>query len=460
MKDGSYLKNVRDQYEDYPYPARNPLTEKGMLYVSKSSSLDCLNHYCFEGKRDFSDNFRVLAAGGGTGDCAIYLAEQLRETKAEVVYLDMSEASMKIAQERAKVRQLDNITWVNDSILNLPNLGLGEFDYITCTGVLHHLAEPKEGLDALKSVLHPEGSMYIMVYAQIGRTGIYQMQEMLRQINKSVESIEEKITNTKKILATLPKTNWFNFNAAASTLDLSSDIGIYDLLLHTQDRAYTVSEMYDFVEESGLTLNKLYNPDHPLGDIVFQAESYIRDPETLKTIMALPFREQAAICELLFGLLMKQCCFISLKDKHEPSIDDLEMIPSISTIYPRTNSIDQLKAEFFNQNQNVNVNPMFGIQRTPHMAAIFQAIDGKRTTRKVIDEAIRLTKTHASVEQVFTEFKRVVDILIKTGVMYLRGAGLKQNPSISEMEMRMQSLYGVPVCQEALELYHAQRKGS
>ena len=55
-----------------------------------------MNHYCFSGKRDFSRKFRVLVAGGGTDDAAFFFAEQLRGTNAEVVYLDISQASMKV----------------------------------------------------------------------------------------------------------------------------------------------------------------------------------------------------------------------------------------------------------------------------------------------------------------------------------------------------------------------------
>ena len=42
MKKGSYLENVRIQYENYPYPSRDPEAEKGLLLTSKSASLDCL----------------------------------------------------------------------------------------------------------------------------------------------------------------------------------------------------------------------------------------------------------------------------------------------------------------------------------------------------------------------------------------------------------------------------------
>lgn len=58
----------------------------------------------------------MLIAGGGTGDSAIYMAEQLKDKNAEVVYLDFSKPSMEIVQKRAEKRDLTNIKWVYDSI--------------------------------------------------------------------------------------------------------------------------------------------------------------------------------------------------------------------------------------------------------------------------------------------------------------------------------------------------------
>jgi ubiquinone/menaquinone biosynthesis C-methylase UbiE len=82
-----------------------------------------LNHYCFKGQRNFNQDFRCLVAGGGTGDSVINLAEQLRGTSAEIVYLDMSAASRRIAEQRAAVRGLTNITWLTESLIIHPGAG-------------------------------------------------------------------------------------------------------------------------------------------------------------------------------------------------------------------------------------------------------------------------------------------------------------------------------------------------
>ena len=156
---------VAAQYEAYPYPARNPQDEKTRLVDGSPSNLAEVDHYIFGGSRDFRQPLRALVAGGGTGDGLILLAQHLagRRCPAEVVYLDLSAASRRIAEARAKTRGLTNIQFHTGSLLDLPRLGLGIFDYIDCCGVLHHLENPGAGLAALTSVMAPEGGMGLML---------------------------------------------------------------------------------------------------------------------------------------------------------------------------------------------------------------------------------------------------------------------------------------------------------
>src|SRR5689334_22001157 len=99
--------NVRELYEAFPFPSRTPAGEKpGGMPLTRTDMLGKVNHHAFEGRRDFTRGFRALVAGGGTGDSAIFLAAQLRETDAEVVCLDISEASLAIARQRAALRGL------------------------------------------------------------------------------------------------------------------------------------------------------------------------------------------------------------------------------------------------------------------------------------------------------------------------------------------------------------------
>src|SRR5206468_607028 len=136
------------------------------------------------GRRDFRQPFRVLVAGGGTGDAVMMLGQHLadRGCPAELVYLDLSTASRAIAEARAAVRGLTTVRFVTGSLLELPSLGLGRFDYIDCCGVLHHLPDPGAALSLLAGALSDTGGIGLMLYGAVGRTGVYDLQAILRRL--------------------------------------------------------------------------------------------------------------------------------------------------------------------------------------------------------------------------------------------------------------------------------------
>ena len=140
----SPMDEVRAQYEALPYPPRDPRDEAIRLITGTPSHILEINHYLFSGRLNFMRPFRALVAGGGTGDACIMLAQQLadRRCPGEVVYLDISTASRQICEGRAKARGLRNINFLTGSLLDLPSMPIGQFDYIDCTGVLHHLPDP------------------------------------------------------------------------------------------------------------------------------------------------------------------------------------------------------------------------------------------------------------------------------------------------------------------------------
>ena len=303
------MSKVKDQYEDYPYP---PIDEDNMDKVVSiiGENLRDLNHWLYGGTETFKNNFRVLIAGGGTGDSVIYMATQLKNTNAEIIYLDFSRASMEIAQKRAKILDLNSITWIHDSILNIPNLNLGKFDYINCIGVLHHLENPPKGLEILKDCLTPTGAINLMVYGKIGRTGIYQMQDLLRLVNVDARNKEEEIMTAKAFLNNLPRNNWFSRGGVLDVADhvTFGDVGIYDLFLHKQDVAYTVLELHTLVEQSGL---KFVEYSDPTERVKLDIKQYLSDVTVINKVKKLGGINEHYICELLVGDIIKHQVYLT-----------------------------------------------------------------------------------------------------------------------------------------------------
>jgi SAM-dependent methyltransferase len=303
---------VRDQYESYPYPHRDPADESGPLRVGSPSHIDEINHYIYAGQRDFREPFRALIAGGGSGDALIMLAQQLADARcpSEILYLDLSNASRAIAEARAEARGLTNIRFLSASLLDAPKYG--PFDYIDCCGVLHHLETPQSGFAALAQALKPDGGIGIMVYGTLGRTGVYPMQQMLRSIAGD-GPYPERIDIAKHLIDDLPPTNWLLQNKEIGDYR-RSDAGLVDLLLHSRDRPYLVHELAKEVDVAGLRLVTFIEP------IRYDPFTLVSDPVIREKIAKLSWLDRCAFAELLSGDLIKHICYCVRADNQADTI--------------------------------------------------------------------------------------------------------------------------------------------
>jgi len=328
-----YASNVRDMYEDYPFPLRDPRDEQKRLLVAEQESLGKLNHFCFGGRQDFGGGFRVLVAGGGTGDHTIFLAEQLRHYDAAVTYVDISESSLNIAKERARIRNLDNIEWHHRSILDIPSTGFEPFDLISCTGVLHHLPEPERGLEALRGVLSPDGAMSLMLYGRVGRMAVYAGQELMALVNDGVQDPRQKTRNARHVVERMPDTNWLRRGGGPNRVlseFLEDDSNLNDVLLHEQDRAYSVLEIYDFLAGAQLELIEFtsFHTDPPDFRYLYDPMTWISDPTLRAHVQSLPRPQQQAIAEAISCLITCHGFYAAPgADGRIASPEDKDMVP-------------------------------------------------------------------------------------------------------------------------------------
>ena len=330
----NYLPQVRKLYETLPFPARDPATERAQgIPVSPTDILGKLNHHGFGGRRHFNEGFRALVAGGGTGDAAIFLAAQLHESNAEVVCLDLSEASLAVARKRAASRGLEQrIRWIHASILDAAALDLGRFDYISCLGVLHHLADPEVGLRLLRGLLTEDGAMGLMVYGRYGRLDIYAIQDLMRLINRDTPELPEQLANLKGTLRSLSPANPLMRGRSRAQIEalIANETNIADTFLHSQDRAYTVPELYRFVEDAGLSVVNFTNFGRILR-LEYEPDIYLTDPALKARLAARPRQERQAIAELLHGHMFVHTLYAARPGKVAASFLDPDMVPFFLT---------------------------------------------------------------------------------------------------------------------------------
>ncbi|WP_306131867.1 class I SAM-dependent methyltransferase [Roseivivax marinus] len=250
--------SVTEHYDAYPYPERDPADEAKRLVIGSPSHPVEMDHHLWAGRRDWSRPLRVLVAGGGTGDGVVQLAQTLASAGVphEITYIDLSHRARAIAEARIEARGLTGVRFETGSLLDAPDLGT--FDYIDCCGVLHHLPDPPAGFRALRAALAPGGGAGIMVYAPYGRSGVYPLQDAFGTLLEGLAP-EERLAAARAMLERVPEGHPFRTNPHLVD-HAASDAGFYDLLLHGQDRPYTVTELCETLDETGWQLASFTMP--------------------------------------------------------------------------------------------------------------------------------------------------------------------------------------------------------
>ena len=364
------------QYEALPYPARDPRAETKHLFIGSPSHLRELDHWLPASAHPG----RALFAGGGTGDGAIMLAQQLAWAgrPGHVTWLDRSEAARRTAQGRAEARHLSNISFEMRSILDLPGSGLGPFDYVDCCGVLHHLPDPEAGLRALLSVLAPGGGLGLMVYAPHGRTGVYMVQDALARLAPPAEPTAARLDAARRVLRHLPRTAWLAANPNFTDITAGGDAGLYDLLLNPRDRATTIDALATLLHANGLKIACLVEP------AAYDPALLLPDPRLRARIASLDPIGRAALAESLAGNMSTHIVYCVRADTPLPTRDhrDPACVP-IARETPMTDFAARIRPD---GTLLAQFNALSVPIPLPHLAAaILRRIDGRRTLAEIAE---------------------------------------------------------------------------
>lgn len=292
---------VQRFYEKYPYPRPVESLDKYRL-LWQDRLRRRADYHLFWPARPFREEFSILVAGCGTSQAAKHA---LRWPGAQVTAIDFSAASVRYTEDLKRKYKLDNL-----EVHQLPVERAGElettFDQIVCTGVLHHLADPDAGLDALRGALKPDGAMQLMLYAPYGRAGIYMLQEFCKRIG--IHATDEGIRDLIATLEALPRGHPLE-NLLRGAPDFFQEAALADALLNPQDRAYSVAQLFDFIERGGLSFGRWVKqaPYTPHCGVL------ARIPQASR-MAQLSLAEQSAAAELFRGTMVSHSAVVYRND--------------------------------------------------------------------------------------------------------------------------------------------------
>jgi SAM-dependent methyltransferase len=248
---------VRQQYEAFPFP---DLPFGALAAVTPAPSSYRFGYYYCYHRLPVTEAVRILDAGCGTGFSTLKLRQANPE--AEIVALDLSVTSLQCAQERLYTAGYgpDAVTFLQADLQQLPDLG-APFDYIHCTGVLHHLPNPQQGLHQLRRRLKPEGFMCLMLYSGPGRALIREVQQILRQLWDG-RDLQEGLMLCRTFWAGLPKEHPYKRDYERQKQVLADNFGpdfamsdafLVDTYLQACEQALYLPDIFDLLAAEDLS---------------------------------------------------------------------------------------------------------------------------------------------------------------------------------------------------------------
>ena len=234
--DGTTAK-VKELYEENPFPRwfsttiLPPMTLAQMLRLQLPA---------FSPPKFYEGAPKFLLAGCGTGREMVAIAMSL--PRVRITAIDISSASLSYAARMARTYGVSNVEFVQMDLQNVAQLGC-TFDYVQCSGVLGHLADPLSGWKALTDVLRPGGLMRIGLYSELARRHIVAAQVRAASSGLSMRSFRQEILRERNSPQTQELILWPEFYSAS---------GCRDLLFHVNERRSTIPQIRCFLEEQNL----------------------------------------------------------------------------------------------------------------------------------------------------------------------------------------------------------------
>jgi hypothetical protein len=249
--------------------------------------------------------------------------------------------------------------------------------------------------------------MHVMVYAPYGRAGIYMMQEYCRLLG--VGASEAELRDLGAMIGALSSDHPI-VEVAGRTKDFTYPDALADALLHPQDRAYTVPELYAWLERCGLSMERWFEQAPYLP----QCGAIARVPHAARLLSLAPPSQYAAV-ELLRGTMTRHN-FIAYRSDRAGESQPIRFdgdawrgwVPLLVpwTLCIRDRAPPGFMAVLINR---AHTYPDLALPLDAAQERVFAAIDGNRSINQILRSAPEMSDEQARrfIEQLW-EYDQIV----------------------------------------------------
>jgi SAM-dependent methyltransferase len=234
-------------YERYPFPwpamKFDYLTDPALETILLNQSLGDWQH------NTVPINANIWVAGCGTNQAIV---TALKFPQATILGSDISVGSLNECSRIAEEIGITNLEVKAESINEISYQN--KFDYILCTGVIHHMADPQAALLKLAAALKPTGILELMVHNRFHRINLATLQKAVRILKNSrgIGDFAEELIIAKEILGQKslghPLSKFYE-----QLKDLPEPL-VADGLIQPVEHSYTVESLNEMANQCGLEL--------------------------------------------------------------------------------------------------------------------------------------------------------------------------------------------------------------
>jgi SAM-dependent methyltransferase/alpha-ketoglutarate-dependent taurine dioxygenase len=329
---------------------------------------------------------KIWVAGCGVNQAVI---TALRFPKATVVGSDVSRTSLQKCGDAARQLGVANLELREESINEVGYEA--EFDYVICTGVIHHNADPQNSLRRLARALKPSGILELMVYNRFHWTIPAAFQKAVRILGRSTQAVdfEAELTLARGLLGELPKESLQGI-LSSNHSDCPESM-LADELLQPVLYSYTVESLEEMAAACGLEillpcLNQFDKVDRKFAwDMEFKA------PHLKEAYDSLPDTRRWHVANLLLRERSPQIWFyLQRQDAARPRKSEQEVCEEfLDTRFVKTATSQR----GFIQGADGTYKPLPNTLSYPAAAPdasvgkLYAAIDGQKSMREIFRQA-------------------------------------------------------------------------
>ena len=311
---------LHEELESFIYPTRISESDQLTLRSNPLDELDCVNHYCFGGRRNMNRNFLILSVNDHSpGDETLFLAVQLKGTESMIVHFDWSPLAAELVKGRAaKLGLADRIIWVGGDFQNIHHLftdgspeapdeeqvrplGHGQFDYVRCCGGLDRVRNFETMFDAMRKFLKPNGALGMSCLGHYGREPYRQFQTIAAVLGSDKPGLQEEVDRLKELFVFLPQRNWphLAYDNLLPEIRSMKDDAFAAHFVRTDIHSWTVPKIYELLRRYNLDLANFSRKTR----MYYQPWFAQKNPNLFELVKSLPLEDTQAIAEIAWNTI-------------------------------------------------------------------------------------------------------------------------------------------------------------